>query len=46
MGCGCKSNSGVKKQVTQITKKTETTHNVSKLVNKPMRKQLVIRRPY
>lgn len=45
MGCGCKSNTGIKKQVTQITKKSENTHNVSKSVNKPVRKQIIIRRP-
>lgn len=45
MGCGCKSSSGVKKQVTQITKKSENTHNVYKSVDKPVRKQIIIRRP-
>lgn len=45
MGCGCKSSSGVKKQVTQITKKSGNTHNVYKSVDKPVRKQIIIRRP-
>jgi hypothetical protein len=45
MGCGCKSSSGVKKQVTQITKNSGNTHNVSKSVDKPVRKQIIIRRP-
>ena len=42
MGCGCKSSSGVKKQVTQITKKSGNTHNVYKSVDKPVRKQIII----
>lgn len=45
MGCGCKSNTNAKKQVTQITKKNENTHNVTKINNVPKRKQIIIRRP-
>jgi hypothetical protein len=48
MACSCKSNSGVRKQVSQITKKVSnaTSNNTEKKVNNtPERKQIVIRRP-
>jgi hypothetical protein len=46
MGCGCKSN-GVKKQVSQITKKTAGTSasTVNRETATPERKQIIIRRP-
>lgn len=47
MACSCKSNSGVKKQATQITKRTTTSSQqvVRKASTSPERKQVVIRRP-
>lgn len=46
MACSCKSNSGVKKQATQITKRsTAATKVVKKTTSTPERKQIVIRRP-
>jgi hypothetical protein len=44
MGCSCKSNSGVKKQATQIRTRTTQTTRVSQN-NNSERKQIVIRRP-
>lgn len=43
-GCSCKSNSGVKKQATQIRTRTTQTTRVSQNKNSE-RKQIVIRRP-
>ena len=49
MGCACKSSSGVKKQVSQITKRNPSTNSSSHVVTrstpKPERKQIIIRRP-
>lgn len=46
MACSCKSNNGVKKQATQITKRSTTvTKVVKKSTDTPERKQIVIRRP-
>ena len=49
MGCACKSNTGARKQVTQITKRVTTappTHSVNRATtNNSERKQIVIRRP-
>lgn len=48
MGCSCKSNTGVKKQVSQIKKRTTsapTTHSVNKSYSNNDRKQIIIRRP-
>ena len=46
MSCGCKSNSSVRKQVTQITKKNESTHSEMKTNEKTIRKQIIVKRPY
>lgn len=47
MACACKSNNGVKKQATQITKHTTSPSSrvVRKTTNSQERKQIVIRRP-
>jgi hypothetical protein len=48
MGCSCKSNTGARKQVTQVTKKTTSpppTHAVHRAMPTNSRKQIVIRRP-
>ena len=46
MGCACKSNTGAKKQVTQVVKRTTApvTHSVNKSSGKG-RKQIIIKRP-
>ena len=46
MGCECKSNTGAKKQVTQVVKRTTVpvTHSVNQSSGKG-RKQIVIKRP-
>lgn len=48
MACACKSNTGAKKQATQMTKRTSSTSNtqtVQKTTSTSERKQIVIRRP-
>lgn len=51
MACACKSNNSVRKQVTQVTKKTlntgNSTSNTQTVVKSttPRRKQIIIRRP-
>lgn len=48
MGCSCKSNTGARKQVTQVTKKTTSpppTHAVHRAMPTNSRKQIVIKRP-
>jgi hypothetical protein len=45
MGCACKSNNGVRKTVTQITKRNTNTHIVQKSTINPERKQIIIKRP-
>lgn len=45
MGCSCKSNSGIKRQATQVQTRTTQTTRVAQKTNKPERKQIVIRRP-
>lgn len=45
MGCSCKSNSGIKKQATQVRTHTTQTTRVSQKPNNTERKQIVIRRP-
>ena len=48
MGCSCKSNTGARKQVSQVTKKATTpppTHAVNRATPTNSRKQIVIRRP-
>ena len=49
MGCACKSNTGARKQASQIIKRTSTTPPPTHTVNRAMptntRKQIVIRRP-
>lgn len=46
MGCACKSNTGAKKQVTQVTKRTSApiTHSVNQN-SSTGRKQIIIKRP-
>lgn len=46
MGCACKSNTGAKKQVTQVIKRTTApvTHSVNQSSGKG-RKQIIIKRP-
>lgn len=46
MGCACKSNTGTKKQVAQLTKRTSVpiTHSVNQSSSKG-RKQIIIKRP-
>jgi hypothetical protein len=49
MGCACKSNTGAKKQASQVTKRSTTapppTHAVNRATPTNTRKQIVIRRP-
>lgn len=48
MGCACKSNTGVRKQVSQITKRdsiSNTRHIVNKATINHDRKQIIIKRP-
>lgn len=46
MGCACKSNTGgIKKQVTQITKRTSAPITHSNNQNTSKRKQIIIKRP-
>lgn len=47
MACACKSNSGVKKQATQVRRvlPASSSHVVTRSVSKPERKKIVIRRP-
>lgn len=48
MGCACKSNTGARKQVSQVTKKATTpptTHAVNRATPTNSRKQIIIRRP-
>lgn len=49
MGCACKSNTGARKQASQITKRTTTspppTHTVNRATPTNARKRITIRRP-
>lgn len=48
MGCGCKSNTGNRRQVSQVTKKNPSTvpsHTVTRSSVNNTRKQIIIRRP-
>lgn len=48
MGCACKSNTGAKKQASQVTKRSTTappTHAVNRATPTNTRKQIVIKRP-
>lgn len=46
MACACKSNTGAKKQVTQLTKRTTSSNSqVQRTSSAPERKQIIIRRP-
>ena len=48
MGCACKSNTGARKQASQVIKRGTTpppTHTVNRATPTNTRKQIVIRRP-
>lgn len=48
MGCSCKANTSVRKQVTRVVKRSTTaysTHSSSNQTRQKERKQVIIRRP-
>ena len=45
MGCGCKSNNGVRKQIVQVNKKGSTPITHTNNQTETVRKQIIIKRP-